>query len=151
MRPGQLAFSAAVHKRFGGRCILSGLHEDFSVAAHIVGYTECETAHEQDDPDNGLFLPGHLHLAFDGHLFGIRADGTVVWSRRVDPAERERLGRLLRSAFASYQAARPIWSGGGRCSSKARGVDGAARYSISCGTTGITVTVYDYGDSLLNP
>lgn len=94
VRPGQLAFSAAVRERFGGRCILSGLHEDFSVAAHIVGYTECETAHEQDDPDNGLFLAGHLHLAFDGHLFGIRPDGTVVWSRRVDRAERERLGRL---------------------------------------------------------
>lgn len=94
VRAGQVAFSAAVRRRFGGRCVLSGLGEGFSVAAHIIDYTKCENAHEQDDPDNGLFLAGHLHLAFDGHLFGIRPDGAVVWSRRIDPGERERLGRL---------------------------------------------------------
>lgn len=96
VRPGQVAFSAAVRQRFGGRCVLSGLGEGFSVAAHIIDYMKCENAHEQDDPDNGLFLAGHLHLAFDGHLFGIRPDGTVVWSPRMDPRERKRLGQLSR-------------------------------------------------------
>jgi HNH endonuclease len=105
-RPGQVAFSAAVRKRFGGRCVLSGLGDGFSVAAHIVGYAECATAHEQDDPDNGLFLAGHLHLAFDGHLFGIRPDGTVVWSRRLDPADRKRLG-LLDQRISVSPSSRP--------------------------------------------
>lgn len=96
VRPGQAAFSAAVSKRFGGRCVLSGLGEEFATAAHIVGYMECETERAQGDPDNGLYLAGHLHLAFDGHLFGIHPDGTTVWSRRLDSADRERLGRLQR-------------------------------------------------------
>lgn len=94
VRPGHLAFSAGVRKQFGGRCVLSGLGEDFSIAAHIIDYTKCENAHEQDDPDNGLFLAGHLHLAFYGHLFGIRPDGFVVWSRRTAPGEMKRLGQL---------------------------------------------------------
>jgi HNH endonuclease len=94
VRPGQLAFSAAVRERFSGRCVLSGLGECFSVAAHIIDYTKCENAEEQDDPHNGLFLAGHLHLAFDGNLFGLRPDGLVVWSRRMDPGERASLGPL---------------------------------------------------------
>jgi putative restriction endonuclease len=106
VRPGQLAFSAAVRQRFGGRCVLSGLGEDFSVAAHIIDYTKCENAHEQDGPDNGLFLAGHLHLAFDGHLFGIRPDGSVVWSRRMDPDEQDRLG-LLQKRISISPRSRP--------------------------------------------
>ena len=94
VRPGQFAFSAAVRQRFNSRCVMSGLGEGFSVAAHIIDYTKCENEYEQNDPDNGLFLAGHLHLAFDGHLFGIRPDGTVVWSPRMDSHERKRLGRL---------------------------------------------------------
>jgi hypothetical protein len=85
VRPGQVAFAAAVYARSGGRCVLSGLGNGFSTAAHIVGYTKCATKIEQDDPDNGLYLAGHLHLAFDRHLFGIRPDGTVVWSKGVSP------------------------------------------------------------------
>jgi hypothetical protein len=106
VRPGQVAFSAAVRQRFGGRCVLSGLGEDFSVAAHILDYTKCENAHEQDDPDNGLFLAGHLHLAFDGNLLGIRPDGTVVWSPRMDPRERKRLGQLSRRIPVSPRSRR---------------------------------------------
>jgi hypothetical protein len=111
VRPGQVAFSAAVRQRFGGRCVLSGLGDSFSVAAHIIDYTRCENAHEQDDPDNGLFLAGHLHLAFDGHLFGIRPDGEVVWSSRIDPGERERGLGGIKPKFPSRWARAPILAG----------------------------------------
>jgi hypothetical protein len=57
-------------------------------------------------PTMGLFLAGHLHLAFDGHLFGIRPDGSVVWSRRVDREERDRLG-LLQQRISTSPRSRP--------------------------------------------
>jgi hypothetical protein len=94
LREKQDTFKLGVKTKWDHRCALSGLGEGFCDVAHIFDYAKCDTEYQQIDPENGLLLAGHLHKAFDNHLLGIRPDGTVVWSCRVSPEDRKRIGLL---------------------------------------------------------
>jgi hypothetical protein len=96
VREKQHIFRLAVKTKWGDRCALSELAKGFCEVAHILDYAKCETEFEQIDPENGLFLAGHLHQAFDNHLLGISSDGTVLWSKRAAPKDRKRIGPLRR-------------------------------------------------------
>ena len=75
-------FKFKVMKRYGGKCLLTGIdvHEMLD-AAHVV-----EVKHKGSDvPSNGLLLEKGVHAAFDAQLWGIRPGSLELVVRRNGP------------------------------------------------------------------
>ena len=90
-RIGQARFAYDVFTLYGRRCCVSGLEvAELLQACHIKPWTQASDD-ERIDPNNGLCLAVHLHVAFDNHLLGIALDGRIVLSERLMREDRERL------------------------------------------------------------
>jgi len=90
-RIGQTRFAQDVFARYGRRCAVSGVEAvELLQAWHIKPWAE-SSDDERMDPNNGLCLAVHLHVAFDMHLLGVAPDGLIVLSDRLGRQDRERL------------------------------------------------------------
>ncbi len=90
-RIGQARFAQDVFARYGRRCVVSGVEAvELLQACHIKPWVEASDD-ERMDPNNGLCLAVHLHVAFDTHLLGVAPNGRIVLSDRLTREDRERL------------------------------------------------------------
>lgn len=90
-RIGQARFKQDVFTLYGRRCRVSGLEvAELLQACHIKPWAQASD-NERVDPNNGLCLAVHMHVAFDNHLLGIAPDGRIVLSERLTREDRERL------------------------------------------------------------
>ena len=78
----QSMFRSVVLARYEGQCAVSGLRLDSLLeAAHIVPWSKDETI--RLEPNNGLALNPLMHKAYDQHLLGIDAAGTIHISKEL--------------------------------------------------------------------
>ena len=111
-RVGQDIFRDALLAYWNGSCPLTGIaHPRLLRASHMKPWAHCASDAERLDVHNGLLLAAHLDAAFDAGLVSFEADGTLLVSPTLDPADRQRLGlaalpRLegLRPAHLPYLA-----------------------------------------------
>jgi predicted restriction endonuclease len=90
-RIGQTRFAQEVFARYDRRCAVSGIEAaELLQACHVKPWAEA-SGDERMDPNNGLCLAVHLHLAFDAHLLCVAPDGRIVLSERLTREDRERL------------------------------------------------------------
>lgn len=89
-RINQSGFRRRLLARWGDKCSVNGYGQpDYLIAAHILPWNKCTTAHDRWNPDNGLLLPPGLDKAFELGIIGFDEKGHVILSqraRRVDVA-----------------------------------------------------------------
>lgn len=75
-------FKFQVHKRFHGRCAVTGISvSEMLEAAHVVPVARGGS----DDPRNGLLLTADLHRAFDAWLWAINPEDRSIMTRPQGP------------------------------------------------------------------
>ena len=91
-RVGQGRFRNDVMELWGSRCCVTGSRiRDAIRASHIKPWRN-STDQERLDPNNGLPLIATLDALFDAGLITFESGGKLLISKRVVPAERNRLG-----------------------------------------------------------
>ncbi|UIJ70320.1 HNH endonuclease [Aurantimonas sp. HBX-1] len=91
-RVGQDVFREALMAYWSRRCAVTGVeHPRLLRASHIIPWAECGDK-ERLDVHNGLLLAAHLDAAFEAHLIGFDAEGTIRFSPRLSEPDRTRLG-----------------------------------------------------------
>lgn len=91
-RVGQGRFRQQVLEMWGLQCCVTGaITLDAIRASHIKPWRDC-TNRERLDPNNGLPLVATLDALFDAGLVTFAPDGRLLASKRLDNAERQRLG-----------------------------------------------------------
>jgi predicted restriction endonuclease len=92
-RVGQDLFRAALLDYWQQRCCVTGLAvPELLRASHIKPCALCDTDEERLDVFNGLLLAPHLDALFDGGWMTVQADGTVLFSTRLDTDALQLLG-----------------------------------------------------------
>lgn len=91
-RVGQGAFRAALCKRWGNACALTGLsNPNLLIASHIHPWASCNNE-ARLDPDNGLLLAAHIDRLFEYGLISFDEAGQLLASPALSAEEQEILG-----------------------------------------------------------
>lgn len=91
-RLGQGWFRKKLLHRWKTCSVLGCGPETALVASHIVSWRACKTNNERLDPDNGLLLSPNLDKLFDRRMISFSANGVLLLSPDVRPADAIALG-----------------------------------------------------------
>jgi len=92
-RIGQDAFRHAMMDYWGGTCAVTGINVPQVLrASHAKPWAECSSDAERLDVFNGFLLSANLDALFDKFLISFDADGKILISRLLTPAQIAFLG-----------------------------------------------------------
>lgn len=91
-RLGQGQFRNDLLEAYGGACPVTGIENpELLVASHIKPWKVCSNA-ERLDPQNGILLSALVDRLFDRGLITFGDDGRMIFSPRISPLDRNKIG-----------------------------------------------------------